>query len=353
MIKQVIFTTALLVPSLSFGGNPSSDLSVQIVPAGSNSIACDIGPNYTGSIPAPAQTAGFTHCVANLDWSNAQFTNPNTWLSNCGAPSPIAWFFSNYGVPALCADAQMVDDTANGGKSQELQLTYTVPTDWNRGSESTWLSLSTNAGDPHPAGLTLFPGYYVEFVMRLPSQTWNSSLVDHNAIIADVWAYPVGNSCNGVSGVPTCDVIMEFDFLEFQGQQTNLFADAGAVGPTANSFNGLFSGNQSAVSYNTFGFLNTVASSGSPNYAPCWLVNGSNITTPCGSRTLSSVDLHDYQDIFPGQVGPQHLGNACDPGGVTSCEPKQSQVMLQQRFQVWSCAGYKSGPCFGSLVTNP
>lgn len=33
MIKDLFFTAALLVPGLAYAGNPSADLSVQIVPA--------------------------------------------------------------------------------------------------------------------------------------------------------------------------------------------------------------------------------------------------------------------------------------------------------------------------------
>ena len=36
MIKQRFFTAALLAPSLAYAGNPSTTLSGQIVPAGSD-----------------------------------------------------------------------------------------------------------------------------------------------------------------------------------------------------------------------------------------------------------------------------------------------------------------------------
>ncbi len=333
----------------------SLPVDVPITITAGSTVPCDIGPPFTGSIPTPAQEAGFTYCVANLDWSNAQFANPNTWLADCGASSPLLWFFTNNGVRAACARAHMVDDTANGGGAQVLQLDY-LTSDYDINLQSTWLSLSTNVGDPHPAGLTMFPGYYAQYVMRLTSGTWNNSVTTHNAIMADVWSYPVNNSCNGVGGVPVCDVIMEQDFVEFQGQAPSTkFADAGFPAGNANSFNGIFTGNQLAVSYNTLGFLNTAASSGSPNFAGCYFVNGANITTPCRSTTLASVDLNNYDDIFPGQMGPQKAasdGNVCSPGSV-SCKPDANQSMLERSFQIWACPGYKTGPCFGTLVTNP
>jgi hypothetical protein len=71
MFKKALLA-ALLAPVLAYGGSPSTDLSVQIVPAASppppsKGIACAIGPNYNSSIPAAAQAAGFTTCAANYD----------------------------------------------------------------------------------------------------------------------------------------------------------------------------------------------------------------------------------------------------------------------------------------------
>src|SRR6516162_9190616 len=92
MIKKLIFTAVLLAPGLAYGGNPSANLTVQIDPAPNppNSITCDIGPNYSGSIPAAATQAGFTHCAANYDFTytgsftNGSFTyqwsNLSSWL---------------------------------------------------------------------------------------------------------------------------------------------------------------------------------------------------------------------------------------------------------------------------------
>ena len=53
MIKQLFFTAALLAPSLTYAGNPSATLPGQIVPA--------------GTIPAPAQAAGFTTLAFSAD----------------------------------------------------------------------------------------------------------------------------------------------------------------------------------------------------------------------------------------------------------------------------------------------
>ena len=67
MQRTLLFAAVLLAPNLAY----SADLSVQAVPASSDGIACDIGPNYTGAVPAAALAAGFTHCAANYDFSNS------------------------------------------------------------------------------------------------------------------------------------------------------------------------------------------------------------------------------------------------------------------------------------------
>jgi hypothetical protein len=91
MIKQLFLTAALLAPGLAYAGNPSADLSGQIVPA-SGSIACGVGPNYTGSIPTQASTAGFTTCAANYDFTSSQFANASTWL-DCYGANPIVLYY--------------------------------------------------------------------------------------------------------------------------------------------------------------------------------------------------------------------------------------------------------------------
>jgi hypothetical protein len=75
MIKQLFFTAALLVPGLAYGGNPSADLSGQIVPA-----------EQDPTPPPQAAAAGFTTLAANFDWANGQLCVG----TNCVAASPAS-----------------------------------------------------------------------------------------------------------------------------------------------------------------------------------------------------------------------------------------------------------------------
>src|ERR1700730_16567866 len=69
MIKKLFFMAALLAPGLAYGGNPSADLTGQIVPAGS-------GP----PVPAPAAAAGFTTLAGNFDFSQPLYATQSNWL---------------------------------------------------------------------------------------------------------------------------------------------------------------------------------------------------------------------------------------------------------------------------------
>jgi hypothetical protein len=149
MIIKLFSPALLVVPTLAYGENPSADLSVQIVPTG-KVFACDIGPDYLGSIPAPAQAAGFTHCAANYDFTSTSnftyngntinFSNITTWLDCAGAPSPL-WFNVGYGgTPATpCSRYSIVSD----GGLNALHLVWTQGDSYN--SQATFMSIGSNA----------------------------------------------------------------------------------------------------------------------------------------------------------------------------------------------------------------
>lgn len=106
---SILFATmlALVIAHPRFADPaPSANITVTVVPVApvAGSVACDIGPSYTGSIPAAAAQAGFTHCAANYDFTQTQaFTDQlgtHTWsdlsswfvCSNVTA-APYLWKF--------------------------------------------------------------------------------------------------------------------------------------------------------------------------------------------------------------------------------------------------------------------
>jgi hypothetical protein len=83
MIKQLFFTAALLVPGLTYGGNPSADLSVQVVPSATGSCspsspgtdACETPPSEAktqkaiGGVAREELIGGFSVLELNRDRS--------------------------------------------------------------------------------------------------------------------------------------------------------------------------------------------------------------------------------------------------------------------------------------------
>jgi hypothetical protein len=82
-IKKLLFTAALLVPGAAYAANPSASFTDQVVPAGSDPIACGASP--LGDAAADVAAAGFTTCALYSDFTtqipNAVGTGtPDNWL---------------------------------------------------------------------------------------------------------------------------------------------------------------------------------------------------------------------------------------------------------------------------------
>jgi hypothetical protein len=204
MLKNIFLAGALLLaPVLAYGGSPSTELSVQIVPAASptppppsptpppsNGIACDIGPNYTGTIPAGAQAAGFTHCAANYDFTTSSnftyngntynFSNLSTWLDCAGASNPL-WFHTGYNSPATpCSDISIVND----GGTQVLHIVWT-PADAQSGSQVSGIQLA-NANNTQ---YQTFPvGTYVEGLFRSTAASQYALSISNPIIGFNMWS---------------------------------------------------------------------------------------------------------------------------------------------------------------------
>jgi hypothetical protein len=372
MIKKLIFTIALstltvaaLTPRLAYGQNPTASFSDQVVPAGSDPTPsptvgsdppdptpCDIGVPYTGSVPAPAQAAGFTHCVANFDFTNSFFTTKASWLGSgnnlsCISNTPLLYIVqAGPGNMAPCSDFTLVNDTANGGASQVLKVSNTT-------ADAGVISLVdtvSNYGLPNPPGLHIYNGFYSEEVLRLDaSYTANTSCPTGGTQPCqyfDYWTIPY--TC------PGCDRTMEFDFIEAYAQQGPPNNGAPSAGGAASNTGVSAGGNylnpgpmtasQLTNGYNTIGEMATIVSIGSPNYGACWYLNGS--TIKCGTSTVTSTDITAglYQ-IFPAEVGPQ--------GESSSQAPQINQAVYIERLTIWACSNYSTGPCYSSsLVTH-
>lgn len=348
------------------GGSPKSQaITVTCNPAAVG-IACDIGPNYTGSVPPAAQAAGFTHCVANYDFtqtgsfsafghSGYTWANMAGWLDICGASTPVMYAFS-YGGPSTeppCSDYNIVTDN-NGDPGQSngkvLQVTYT-PADNSSPNGQTMLNTVSQNGNPTPAGLYLKQGFYDEQTMRLTVATVNSSCQSWNVgcLTYDFWTYAIGGSCPGCNGTGGA----EFDFVE-------MFTNGNwySTGGTSNlgSFSNYPVGNATGQSsYHTYGALTTVLNTNSgSNVENCVVVdNVSASRCVSGNLDQTTYITNPNMQVYVAEIGPQRNGNNCGPSNNQSCAPTQNQNALIQKTTLWACPGAnESTPCYtNSLVT--
>src|SRR5215469_5079547 len=168
MIKALFFAaSALLFPCLAFGGDTTTDLSVQVVP-----------PSRTGAIPpAAAAAAGFTTLALNSDFTQPL---PANWLGGCTNPGngqPVSPQFHDDGGPHIwwmniwwsanyqsCNTVQL-NDPAYGGLV--LDMPWTIDSSYSSVGTvietASWdYNRSTGTGQAHT-----FPhGLYIEVTSR-------------------------------------------------------------------------------------------------------------------------------------------------------------------------------------------
>jgi hypothetical protein len=336
MMKKLIFTMALLVPSLAYGGNPSADLSVQVVPAGSNPIACDIGPNYTGSIPAGAQAAGFTHCAINADFTtNTNFTynghtynwsNPATWLDCAGSANPI-FYRADYGSTGHtlpCSDYSIV----NIFGTNTLNLNYTVA-DATAGNQATYLSMLNIA---HTAGLSLPNGLYVDHTFRLATNSYypNSPQTTNNQN-----NFP-SFGLFGIVCCPSASVEVDNDEVYGNGGSSLNVHDwnGSETSPYGYAFSASGTDGGYSVGYKTIG---TRFSTNGTNYAVCTYVSDA-------QRACSASIAYRTGGATARPSWLVGLGQTDVP--TTQLLPLANDMNAYIKSMVfWSCVGWATGQC--------
>ncbi len=371
MIKQLILAAALVVPGLASAGDPSADLSIQVVPASPpGSIACDQGPN-AAAIPAPAQKAGYTHCLLNADFTSAAYANPANWLAECGASAGslnAVWHLlgnhstqNGQGAAIFelpCNRAIMTND--NGTQVFDMRMLTTDPTsanfnimvlDWP-GNE-----FSSNGGGPNHTGLQhnmysqityrITPGSLAQFY---PGQ------VPGNFFLPMAWWY---TSCGNFGcPIPQGRSFVEVDFFE-------LFASTCTVnGGTGNDCTPGFNtaGNPGTIwttlnmsGYNTEGHLYT--SSNGINFSAC-VFNNSDIATATPSGGGCASGAWPNTDIKDG-VATIWINDTCgfkDRNGNPDNYPPGCLVnnvdIYFKNIQIWGCPDYWNSICNGTVVTG-
>lgn len=238
---------------------------------GGGTIACDVGPAYTGSIPAPAAAVGFTHCAVNYDFAQtAPFTNNvpgaggsatytwsnlSTWLDVCGAAHSLIYGGGSCGHYAINTD----------GGTQVFDIVGATNDYAGFGSEP------ASIGGNDLIGFKIPQNFYAEF-------TWKQldlANANGNGTNWDIWLYD--QCCLGNQG-PYSYSQQEIDFTE-TGTNGPLYS------PGCNEWSGGPSGNYCSAGsspgapsvdltqYNTMGYRYMVSAAGDA-VATCFYTNG-------------------------------------------------------------------------------
>jgi hypothetical protein len=352
-MKKLLFMAVLLVPGLAYGQNPSAELSVSVVPT-SNGIACGVGPAYVGSVPTPAQTAGFTTCAANYDFTSSSnftfggktfnFSTVSTWMS-CGTTSasnsqPL-WFQNNRSLgrsgEVACNEIAIVADPLNSSTVPQVLSLSVGPGDTAGLSIGTATqSCADNSGTNVGGCWGLYPttNMYVETVFRLDTTSIDNYATNGSNVGFDSWSL----------GAFTFQ--KEVDFIENFGSNYVYWMNGnnrgGGSRPLLNA--ALTSNLVYDSNYHTMGLL--VSGSAAANLiTACPYFDGHAADTECQTAPASS---------FAQQLGYLILWNFYNDAAGTIVRPTHPVPVYIKAVRVWSCAGWNNTnpPTFNTSSTN-
>jgi hypothetical protein len=322
---------------------------------------CDIGPPYTGSIPAAAAQAGFTHCAANYDFTQTQsftdsvgthqWSNLSSWLSCSGSTSaPYLWRY----LGSVVCDTTHQNITTDSGV-QVFTMTFSLADDQAGYHDNYLQNVASFASDP---ANPMPEQFYSEMVTRQVSPNGNCNTY------CQVFDYSTFTS---VSGNP-CFIGKDQEFddnanatgvglapFNYSPACGDSFGNGGG-GPTTNNDGPIH------TTYGTFGNLVTAdnvsgwgacdywaagAVSGLPKsaFGSCLtnfnglgsLNNGVFSISPPANNTAFHGRMYTYINVGQkGNVGTGHWTSTI-------------YTVYIQRFTIWECAGWATGAC----ITTP
>ena len=336
------------MPGLAYAANPSAPFSDQVVPAASNRHRLRHRPShYTGSIPAAATQAGFTHCAANYDFTQTQsftdsvgthqWSNLSSWLSCSGSTSAPYLFDYVIGSDSVPCDTSHQNVTTVNGV-QVLQLTYAVADQSAAHYINQLRSInpvsSLNVSNPWQEE------WYSEFVMQFN----NTSPCGSNFCIAfniSTFTSVQGNPCffatdqewdSGATGTGTGFALYNFPCGTSNFENLGASPVDGAISTNVTTWGSLVTAdNVSTAAANNF--WGSGAISGLPGSA--FLSSVSKTVVPPATNPVFHNPLYFY--ISEG------------PNGSTS-NWTLTHVTNIQRITIWECPGYQSGGCFNNRV---
>lgn len=332
-------------------GSVSGGTSLPLTITSGSTVACDIGPPYTGSIPAAATQAGMTHCAYNYDfaqtssWTDAlgthQWSNLSTWFTCSHASSgPYLWWHAGTG-PCDTTHQNIITDSG----VQVFALTFLASEGRSGGATNLLQNFGTgengNREDPQRGQ------FYSEFTVKLSTVTPAS---DSN--FAGLWDV---STFTNVVGWP-CFVGTD---QEFDQPST----DSGLGMPVWNHICGTASGDGSGpttgnvnpinTSINTYGALVTMDGvSGTCCFAGVtysspgniYGLPGSAFTGATGPDNMFSPNTSYLNTLMYTYMAPGENGGGANPNWV-------SDITVElYRYTIWECDGYNSHPCINNPV---
>jgi hypothetical protein len=312
MVKGLFFMAALLASGLAYGGNPSADLSIQIIPAGSDP-----------PVPAGARAAGFTTLAANYDFSQAQFAVQSNWLDCARNDNTKTW---HYGSPfdppshfSPCNINQAIDPVTG-----QTVLNAQWLSSYFGGTQQNTLLMTTTLDSTHYLD---FPNFYVEFAARLSNKAASGSSYGLSA----VWS---GQDSNGTYLGPTN---LELDYAEIPsnpalGTDSAVHQWAGG-GPCGNPCDFIYSGSSNnyppgyiETDYHRYGFLLTSDGS-TASYACAFIDDVNQGCMNVGTTGTSPTSQYLWRNYLI-------LDNSSNNGNIPDT------AFYVQYIRVWSCANW-------------
>jgi hypothetical protein len=325
MIKKLFLMAALLAPGLAYGGNPSADLTVQIVPAGS-------GP----PVAAPAAAAGFTTLAYNFDFSQPMYATQSNWLDCSGTDASKVWHVgAPGGISSLPCNINQAIDPLDS--STVLRLQYLQSYGFGDASHSVSMQTVTNGGDAQGGTVTAsYPNFYAESTYRIDQVSATPEVSGPNG----VWDWQAGGNT------------IECDYAELWIGSGG-FGDGGCgnwLGPAIDgwfSYDPSGSGSNlpagwSTTAYHKYGALYT--SDGSTSVKICFFVD--DIRQWCADASASSTQYLQKNWLVAWVVS-----GAAAPPPVFN--------LYIKNIHVFSCANWKpwpdqtvAGQCNGTTLFN-
>ncbi len=333
-MKKFLLAAMMMLAAPAFGASPTATLQAQIVPA-QVGMACDIGPPYQGAIPAGAQAAGFTHCAANYDFTNAAYASLSNWLDCAGASNP-QWYNTLTNGGGNRGPCSNISITADGGAPQVLHEVFR-PVDASSGVFGTTL---TTTNDSLSSGTT-FPlgGAYYQSVYRVPASTYSAVPLSSGIVFAWwSWETPQVN-------------VYEGDFQETYSDGGGPCGSLAACGAAATYHNhgndgeaqtyvDYGNGNMPTFDPTVYNSYGTRMTFDGTSMVMCSYLNG-NFSACSNSSSLVTTTPRRYAILM---LGPQ---------GSPTYVPTAQQDAYIKSVTIFTCGSWQSGQCTGSVLNGP